>query len=261
MQDQEFSMMGSLKEIQGNTQAVKAVGKGVFALGQGIISLFRLITASAGAWVLCLMRWRVGTAVALWRYPLAYFILSTACGAYQDTRWQAPLFIFQNIVFLSVACQAIIAIVRFFRGSKRPIHSQDLGSAHALLAPLWLTVFGRTKSPALWMNLVGEPAVILLLAVVVFAIEQTVLPAPRDLWAISGVLVLVALCMVCDAALILAKTRLQIMQITDRELEQQSMADTMAGERSASQEREAEGLAQIPANEARDTVSTQVLRW
>ena len=81
MENQELSVMGSLKEIQSNTQAINAAGRAVFAFGQGIISLFRLFTASAGAWVLCLMRWRVGVAVALWRYPLAYIILSIAAGS------------------------------------------------------------------------------------------------------------------------------------------------------------------------------------
>ncbi|MEO1278962.1 MAG: hypothetical protein AAFV77_08405 [Planctomycetota bacterium] len=261
MQDQEFSMMGSLKEIQGNTQALNSAGKAVFMFGQGIVAVIRLGTASAGAWALCLMRWRVGIAVALWRYPLALVILSIACSPYRYTPWSGPLAIFQNLVFISIACQAIIAIVRFFRGSKRPIHSQDLGWPHALLAPVWQRLFGRTSNPRLAAILIGEPALVLVVAMVVFVVERTMLPAPYGLWPISSVLFLVALCMIADAGLILARTRLEIMQLTDRELEQQSTADTMAGERAAAQQREAEGVAMIPANAERDKVSVKILRW
>lgn len=247
MQDEELNFMSSLKEAQSNTQALVGIGKGALLLGQGIINAFRLITACAGAWALCLMRWRVGVAVALWRYPLAWFILSFACLPYQYTRWYPTLVIFQNIVFVSMVLQAAIALVRFFRGSKQPIHSQDLGSPHVLLAPLWHVLFHRTKSPALWTTLIGEPLAVAALALVVYIVEQTSLPAPRDKWPISLVVLLVAFCMVVDCVLMVTRSRLEIMQITDRELEQQGLAESFEGEAAGQREREVEGFSTIPA--------------
>lgn len=256
MEEQEFSFEKALKEGQANAQMVQAYGKGLWNWGKLALSIAIFTLMAASCWARCLLRWKPGVMAVLTRYVPSLIVLNVIAQFYASTPWFEVLRYAQTVLFFAILLHLVMAVVQTFAAQRKPVHSMDAGVAHPLIGWLWRVLLWWDDDPDLTVTLIGEPVLVMLVAVGVYAIEMTVLPAPENRWPISTWVLLVATSMMGETFWSMLVARWRVVKMMDHELDQQELAEVFMDQRAVLHERGAEGVSQVPRVELPESIDS-----